>query len=292
MSSLINITRRIVKKKLVKTVKPSFIVIGAQKAGTTALYSFLSRHPQLRSSSYKETDFFYSDKFYQKGLNYYHQYYRFSLLSRDNFITYEASPSYLSDHRNVVAKRIYQYNPKIKLICILRDPVYRAYSAWNMYNKFTDADRDFFFKWHSDRNYIDPSNYVRRKREELNDFNLFISNELDVISNDKMIELPTLFHGMYYKNLQQFISYFGIQQILILENSELNIDTQSCLYRICEYLEIDHIEWSKFIEKGERILKGKYRKEIDNESVEILSDYYKQSNEHLYRLVNQKYNWL
>ena len=51
--------------------KPDFIIIGAAKSGTTTLYEYLCRHPQIFMSTPKEPDFFSLDQNYTKGIEWY-----------------------------------------------------------------------------------------------------------------------------------------------------------------------------------------------------------------------------
>ena len=53
-----------------KRLKPSFVIVGAQKAGTTSLYRYLIQHPNIKSSLLKEIHYF--DLNYNKSLSWYH----------------------------------------------------------------------------------------------------------------------------------------------------------------------------------------------------------------------------
>ncbi|MFN9173847.1 MAG: hypothetical protein ACK58N_04855, partial [Synechocystis sp.] len=50
---------------------PNFMIIGAQKAGTTALNKYLSQHPQIFMCPLKEPQFFSTDVIYERGLDWY-----------------------------------------------------------------------------------------------------------------------------------------------------------------------------------------------------------------------------
>ncbi|TKB46910.1 sulfotransferase domain-containing protein [Thalassotalea mangrovi] len=113
----------------------NFIIVGTQKGGTTALDFYLRQHPDITMANKKEVHFFDHDNRYHRWRNlaYYHSHFDFS---DANKVIGEATPSYM--YCEAAIKRIYQYNAKIKLIAILRNPVERAYSHWNMarLNKF------------------------------------------------------------------------------------------------------------------------------------------------------------
>ena len=119
---------------------PDFLIIGAPKAGTTALHAALAQHPQLYLSPVKEPKFFMCDgpPRAQQGPGDAHSV-REWIWERDRYETLfasapagalkgESTPFYLWDRD--AHRRISALVPDIKLIAVLRDPVDRAYSNW------------------------------------------------------------------------------------------------------------------------------------------------------------------
>lgn len=113
---------------------PNFLIIGAQKCGTTSLHDILSKHPETNMSVKKEINFFIKDKKYNKGLGYYSKYFK----NNKNAIAIgEASPGYIC-HPDV-HKRIYESLGIIKIVIILRDPIKRAFSQyWDERRELTE----------------------------------------------------------------------------------------------------------------------------------------------------------
>ena len=115
-------------------VLPDFIVIGCQKCATTSLYDYLIQHPNISSATEKEIHFF--DSNYNVGITWYRSFFptvfskQFSKLRKEKFVTGEASPMYIFNP--IVSKRILSILPNVKLIAILRNPIDRAYSHYNM----------------------------------------------------------------------------------------------------------------------------------------------------------------
>jgi hypothetical protein len=122
---------------------PNFVVIGAAKAGTTALYWYLAEHPEVFMSPVKETNYFaygldaegrllYGDpdvhRFPVKSLSEYEQLFAGA---DDAVAVGEASPIYLECPQ--AANRIRELLPESRLICGLRHPIDRAYSDYQMY---------------------------------------------------------------------------------------------------------------------------------------------------------------
>ena len=116
-------------------VLPDFLIIGAARSGTTSLYQYLTEHPSIIPGVGKEIYFF--DKKFKKGINWYKSFFptKFSMAiiknkQKTKCITGEATPRYL--HYPHAPKRIFEFLPKIKLIVLLRNPIDRAYSHYQM----------------------------------------------------------------------------------------------------------------------------------------------------------------
>ena len=122
--------------------EPNFFILGAAKAGTTALYDILSQHPDIYFSFVKETMFFSHDDNFQRGFDWYVK--TFFSGSDELPLRGEATPHYLYWAEKVAPRIAQQYSDKDpKFIVILRDPVKRAYSwYWNM-KKEGKEDLDF-----------------------------------------------------------------------------------------------------------------------------------------------------
>lgn len=118
-------------------MRPSLLILGAQKAGTSALFNMFRAHPQVLPPVRKELDHFHQEASYAGGMAYYLSHFPARPLRPGHFITLEASPSYLF-HSGISAPRIAHELPDAICLAILRDPVKRAYSAWNMCREFVD----------------------------------------------------------------------------------------------------------------------------------------------------------
>jgi hypothetical protein len=112
---------------------PGFLIVGAQRCGTTSMYRTLSQHPAiLKAVLHKGVHYF--DTGYDHGLAWYQGH--FPLLARaaaarrvtgDHPLTFESSPYYM--FHPLAAPRISRDLPGVKLVVLVRDPVERAYSA-------------------------------------------------------------------------------------------------------------------------------------------------------------------
>lgn len=120
---------------------PRFIVIGAMKAGTTSLYHYLGRHPEIAMSKVKETDFFL-ERNVHRGLKWYRRQF-----PRDDRIKGEASPNYTKyPAQKGVPERMHQILPEVKLIYVLRDPISRIVSHAHHNLLKNDLTRETLFE--------------------------------------------------------------------------------------------------------------------------------------------------
>jgi len=104
---------------------PNFLIIGAQRSGTTALASYLRSHPDVFMPPKKEIHFF--DVNFERGT----EWYRRQFDDAENQLAVgEASPSYM--YREEAVPRIAGLLARARLIAILRNPVDRAYSHFWM----------------------------------------------------------------------------------------------------------------------------------------------------------------
>ena len=112
---------------------PGFLIVGAQRCGTTSMYRTLSQHPAVRKSPlHKGVHYF--DTSYDRGLPWYQGHFplrsraaRVQRAARATPVTFESSPYYM--FHPLAAERISRDLPGVRLLVLLRDPVERAYSA-------------------------------------------------------------------------------------------------------------------------------------------------------------------
>jgi Sulfotransferase domain len=124
-----------------KIERLDFILAGAQKSGTTALHYFLSRHPNITMGDQQEIHFFDNDAMFVPQVDYEQLHKHYPPLAPST-ITGDCTPSYM--YYELAAERIWKYNPHIKLLIILRNPVERAFAHWNMQRFKAREPLDFF----------------------------------------------------------------------------------------------------------------------------------------------------
>ena len=105
---------------------PNFIVIGPGKAGTSWLFQVFNAHPEICTSSAKETIFF--DEEYDRGLKWYSKFFKSCCCEDRPHAVGEISNTYIFSP--VVPERIHRQFPEMKLISTLRNPIERAFSHY------------------------------------------------------------------------------------------------------------------------------------------------------------------
>ena len=203
---------------------PNFLILGAPKAGTTALYAYLSQHPQVYMSPHKEPNFFafegnpphYTGPGDSSGIN------RSSVTRLDAYRALfagangevavgEASPLYLQFPD--AAHRIHHHVPDAKLIAILRNPVERAYS-------------DFLYR--------------RKNGNEPSDDPLVaFQSEDERLARGWSPYFGYLQKGRYADHLERYFSLFARYQISVFLFEDLRNELDATLRRTFEFLGVD-----------------------------------------------------
>lgn len=196
---------------------PDVLIIGAHKCGTTSFYRNLTAHPQILPALTKEVHFF--DRNPRPPLWWYRAHFPPSRALRDGAITAEATPSYalLPD----IARAARDLIPKCRLMILLRDPVQRAYSAFQ-FNARRNAMTISFEDWiDRDMRQLDG----RRTAAEL------FQDQLGGFASVESV--PTgLMRGIYIEQIRNWRAFFPEDQLLIIDSAEYFADPPAMLRRV------------------------------------------------------------
>lgn len=187
-----------------------FLIIGAQKAGTTALFHYLSAHPNVFMAPGKEATFFCNDRKYLLGRERYLTHYFDAATSKQ--IKGEASPGYMIF--DYVPARIKEHFPEIKLIAILRNPIDRAYSHYRM----------------AVRRSVEQKTFDERVAEELQ-HGWIPDQERNHNSN-------YILFGEYGRILENFLAHFRREQIEIVFSEDLRSNRLATVNKILKFLDL------------------------------------------------------
>lgn len=194
--------------------QPTFLIIGAQKAGTTWLAQMLRHHPDVYMS---QTEIHFFDKQYNfiKSMEWYKGH--FDNAAGEHAIG-EKTPDYLwangngvEGHLPDVHRNIHKYLPDVKLILLLRNPVDRAISSVN--------------------------HIIRSRRisplHKIDD--LLLGKKRHLVEGHGVIA-----KGMYYSQIKAYLEYFDRNQILVLFFEECLMENTSLgLKSVCEFLGVN-----------------------------------------------------
>ena len=221
--------------------RPDFIIIGGQKCGTSSLHYYLSQHPSLLASwPRKETHYFNRRIHYGQSLRWYEAHFK-SLPGRER-LRFETTPAYL--YQPDTERQLHHHYPDLKLIVVLRNPVARAYSAWNHYRDIFVGGRTEQVFGHEQRrngNYLFSAFY--EGREHFPSFRECIDIEMQLIERDEGFEPALLRRGLYLEQLQRYWQYFTRESILILGFKDLVSNTTEVLNRVSAFVGATDVGW-------------------------------------------------
>ncbi len=267
--------------------RPSFLIIGAQKSGTSALHSYLSRYPGIVPASRKEIHFFDQDLAYSRGVRWYHGHFPLPHRLGRHAVTFEATPSYL--YRRKVPERILSYEPQMKLVVLLRDPVQRAYSQWNMYRlMFADRSGAFDVTRRASpavREWADQM----LPRQAFHEFEQAVQEEMAIMADDTESPPDYLRRGLYYGQLLRYFGYFGRDQIFVAESKELRDDPERVLNGIIDFLGMPSYDWRSQLLTMVHV--RQYEQKMTNQMESFLRQFYRPHNDQLYELLGREYAW-
>ncbi len=253
---------------------PDFLIIGAQKCGTTSLYDLLVTHPAVAPAYQKEVHYF--DRYYNKGLIWYRANMprqrdrRQAAKEGREFICGEAAPSYI--YHPLAAERVKRVLPHGKFVLLLRNPVDRAFSHYHK-----ECGRE----------------------DETLTFEEALAKEDERLEGkfEKVLQTGTHSHnwwhysykarGRYAEQLDRWFRLFPRDQFLILKTEDMAADTPATVSQVCRFLGIAENGVTDF----PRSNVGGYGKEMNPETRAMLQEYFRPHNERLYKMINRDMGW-
>ncbi len=261
------------KQKIWPSLSPAFLVAGAQKAGTTTLFHYLIQHPQIVAPRKKEIDYFWLDHYYEKGEHWYLDHFP-AAFSHKNKITFEATPHYLFSKK--AAERIYKFNKNIKIILLLRDPVERAFSQFQMYQRKRKDKSALDISGEKYGGELQVFFEQLKSPDFFRDFDEAIQREWAAIQKGEMLAPYLIAQGFYYQQIDNYLKYFPKEQIRIVYNKNLKSKPEETLNDIMQFLKLKKINWKNFDLK--KYNEGKYEETISTEIRKLLENIYEKYN--------------
>lgn len=256
-------------------ILPDFIIIGAQRSGTTSLFKYLAAHPDLYPAAFKEVHFF--DRFFDRGVGWYRSFFPLIVQRRyitrgqkRAFITGEATPYYLFYPR--AAERAAALLPHVKLIAILRNPINRAYSQY----------------YHEVQRGLEAAPFetaLQRERELLDAEQSALQSNPTYYSTMHQNH-AYLARGRYVEQLQVWQQYFPREQMMVLQSEAFYSDPAATVAKVVDFLGLPPFrlgEFRKYNEMQYAAMPAALRA--------ALQDYFQPYNRQLYAFLGVEWTW-
>jgi len=258
----------IFKKKSI----PAFIIVGAQKAGTTSLFNYLAQHPQLVPANDKEIHFFDGgldsgvDNF-AKGYKWYREQFSHKNNLKSKQLTFEASPLYLFNP--LVPGRMYSMLPDLKIIVLLRNPVERAISHY----------------FHECRLGVESLSILEAFEAEEERLSDALNN--NDFKSFNYIHFSYKSRGIYSTQLKRYFKYFSEERMHIINSDDLFRNTDTTLKKLFCFLGVDD-----FVQIANLQPHGVAKKpKVDLPVYDYLATFFQKYNQDLYKLVRRDFYW-
>lgn len=229
---------------------PDFLILGAQKAGTTSLFNYLCQHPQIIGAVPKEVMFFTAQ--FDRGEHWYRRHFPKQAYTRKvGMLCGEATPTYL--YSMDAAQRGASMLPNAKLIVLLREPASRAVSHY----------------YHQARSGVET-----RTIDEV--------FSVENIARWEAGDCPDLHARYYFKwsdyatGLEQWLKHYSREQLLVIEAERMFENPQLVVNQVCEFLQLKgcSIARSEAFNAGEK-------KAFNPKEMELLTSAFTKQNESL-----------
>jgi len=258
----------------VRTI-PDFIIIGAQRSGTTSMFRCLMDHPCISPPSKKEIHFF--DINYMKGTRWYqaqfpskYLYTYHKLVHNHRLVTGEASPYYI--FHPLAAGRVQQFLPDVKIIAILRNPVDRAYSHYHHEVRLGIEKLPF------EEAIACEEQRLEGEMERLNSDSGYYSHNHQ--------HYTYLSRGIYHHQILKWVNNFPGKNIMIICSEAFYSDPQTVLNQVCVFLDLPEYKWKppRIYQKGDYSIMNPHTRKF-------LTEYFEPYNHELYEYMGIDFGW-
>lgn len=267
---------------------PSFLIVGTQKGGTHALRRYLAAHPLIVGpKSAHELHFFEQDRLYRRGVEWYSRWFPTPITLRGKQ-TFDATSEYM--YFPGAARRIRHHLPAAKLIVLLREPISRAFSAWNMFRQFHAILEQVEPIWRLQLDAHVLEAYVSfASRTPFPDFATAVGEELTAGEAEDCV-LPGFVHrGFYDDQLARIFAVFPREQVFVVQSEMLRSYPSRVLDQVVEFLGLPRNEWRHDLFTPHHV--GKYVDKIQPTAQSLLQETYSPHNRRLVELLGVDFGW-
>jgi tetratricopeptide (TPR) repeat protein len=241
---------------------PSYFVLGVHKCGTTSLFDYIADHPLVLAPIVKETEYFINS---ERGLEWYRSHFPRRPAGEQRFVTGEASVGYFE--RYWLPEKLREFCPGARLMMLARDPVDRAIS--HFYNNK---------RWGVDH----------RPLEVAMEAELAFLEQNGVCDEYWRTQQGYLGSGVYSPKLENWLSFFPREQLLILVTEEMKRDPAETMVSVFQHLRLPRHEVSNLEPRHE----GDYKNQMDAGLTARLSAFFAPHNERFFEVLGRKLEWI
>jgi hypothetical protein len=265
-------------------VLPDFVVIGGKKCGTSFFYHLLSQHPYVEPAAAKELHFF--DRHFDEGLEWYRRCFpqpRWEDGRRT--ITGEATPGYMRS--SLAPVRMARVVPQARLIALLRNPVDRAYSDYQMVLRKERETRSFEKAVGAEEATIEAKVGKWRARR--------IGGEDETSKHEEDGGGPDdsprqyLSRGLYVYQLVRWSKFFDKEQMLVLKSEDFFKRPEEILKAVYAFLGLPECE-----PQASKLDSNRTRRRyepMDPATRRRLEEYFEPHNRRLYEYLGVDFGW-
>lgn len=249
---------------------PDFVIIGAQRSGTTSLFNTLARHPRVAPALRKEVHFF--DIHYPKGLRWYRAHFvHQEQKEREGLLAGEATPYYL--FHPLAPQRMAQHLPNARFIVLLRNPIDRALSHYHHIRRYGLEPLPTFEQ-------AIAAEQERLKGQE----ELLLSGGLSYSPAHQ--NFSYLARGIYAAQLRRWFQYFPKERFLILRAEDFFASPGQVWPDVLTFLGLEQWTPPRFPVE-DRLLYS----QIPSETRNRLREFFMPYNQELYALIGRDMGW-
>ncbi|HEY5261703.1 MAG TPA: sulfotransferase [Solirubrobacteraceae bacterium] len=214
------------------TSLPNLLIVGSAKSGTTSVYHYLDRHPEISMAAPLENDLLLDNDAAGKEMRFFWRedwrertaWYRSHFAGMTTPVRGEATPAYSAHPFHPgVAERVHSLVPNARLLYIVRDPIERI-----------------------------VSHYVQQRAD--GDSRSFEQRMAEYDRPENSIVCPSL----YATQIERYLALFPTSQLLVVDQHKLRHERQATLHRIFAFLEVDPDFWTVEFDRERNLRADKY----------------------------------
>jgi hypothetical protein len=164
--------------------------------------------------------------------------------------------------------------PKVKLIVLLRDPVERAYSHYQMEKR-------------KGRELLSFEEAIEQEESRLMQEYSKVEQQGSSYFSEKLASHSYMARGLYAEQLKRVFIHYDKSQVLIIDSKSLKKNTKVVLEKVYDFLGLDQFENDK-LSRNKNV---HTYPAMDEKTRSYLKDFYREPNQELFKLLNQKFDW-